>query len=139
MFWFYTINKRGVNNLDKQSFISLIKKPLKDLGYRKNRNYWYKVHNDLVFCINVQGSQWDKNDYYVEIGITYLDLGNMNRTIMQWYCRHRCEGKCGEINILPEELLQCENVMQKSISFASEVPAFLINKSATKVANQFWF
>ena len=52
----------------KQEFLAAIREPLKAEGYRKKGFYWYKTVNDLVFCLNLQGSQWDKDDYYFQVG-----------------------------------------------------------------------
>lgn len=125
--------------MNKQEFISSIKAPLKTLGYRKNANYWYKECKDCIFCVNVQGSQWDVDDYYVEIGLAYPDPCRKYPTILQWYCRHRCKGEGGEVNILPSEFISCLADLQNSILSAEQIPAFLYKRNAIKVVNQFMF
>lgn len=52
----------------KQEFIEEIRAPLKKYGFQKKGAYWFKKCNDIIFCINVQGSQWNKDNYYFAIG-----------------------------------------------------------------------
>lgn len=125
--------------MDKHTFISEISKPLKLLGYRKNKNYWHKTYNDLIFCINVQGSQWDKNDYYIQIGVSLCNNGISNPSLLQWYFRHRCCGANGEKNILPDEFLSCVSKIFSGIHTVEDVENLLKEHHATKVVSQYWF
>lgn len=125
--------------MNKAIFISEIKPILKKLNYRKNGNYWYKSVDSHICCINVQGSQWDKNDYYVAIGFSFLKLDCKNPTILQWHCRHRCQGANGELNILPVELLKIIEDVFDSVSKTAQIPDFLKQRNAVKVVSQFWF
>lgn len=125
--------------MEKQAFISEISKTLKLLGYRKSKNYWYRAYNDLIFCINVQGSQWDKNDYYIQIGVSFATNDIKNPSILQWYFRHRCSGKNGEKNILPDEFLSCLSEIFDKIHTADDIETLLREHQATKVVSQYWF
>lgn len=125
--------------MDKLTFISQIKPILKQKNYRKNGNYWYKTVNDYICCINVQGSQWDKDDYYVQIGFSISADKHANPSIMQWYCSHRCKGASGEVNILPQELLAVMEDVFNQVTSASQIPTFLKNRNATRVGALFWF
>lgn len=91
----------------KQEFLAAIREPLKAEGYRKKGFYWYKTVNDLVFCLNLQGSQWDKDDYYFQVGAALHKDSSAFPTILHWLFRHRCTGKNGELNITPQEALTC--------------------------------
>lgn len=84
--------------MNKEDFIQEIRSPLKALGFRKNGQYWYKTYNDLLLCINVQGSQWDKNDYYVEIGAALANSGRKFPTLLYWEFCHRCVDHGQKIN-----------------------------------------
>lgn len=123
--------------MDKQSFISIIKPILKEIGYRNSGSYWYKVIDSHICCVNVQGSQWDKDDYYLNVGFAFTT--HKNPTILQWYCRHRCIGISGELNLLPEELLKNMEDIFGAVSKTTQIPNFLIDRNAVKVASQFWF
>ena len=83
----------------KQEFLAAIREPLKAEGYRKKGFYWYKTVNDLVFCLNLQGSQWDKDDYYFQVGVALHKDSSAFPTILHWLFRHRCTGKNGELNM----------------------------------------
>ena len=125
--------------MDKATFISEIRQPLKIMGYRKSKNYWYKKSNDFLFCINVQSSQWSTNDYYVEIGMIAASIEIKNPPILQWYCRHRCEGKEGEKNILPEEFLNSLSETIDGITSFDDIKSLLQERNAKKVISQYWF
>lgn len=125
--------------MDKHTFISEISKPLKELGYRKRTNYWYKTANELIFCINVQGSQWDKDNYYVEIGVAKYEEEKKCPTILYWFCRHRCIGKNRDVNIEPEDLMRDLIILHNSISIWDDLLLFLDRCDAKKVVNQYWF
>lgn len=122
--------------MTKAEFIEAVKPILKNRGYRKKGFYWYKQGEDLLLCVNVQGSSWDKNDYYVEIGIAPQDAAYP--TILHWEIRHRCIGTAGERNIQSEELL-CELERHHQISKRTELPEYLAVRDARPVVNQFWF
>lgn len=124
--------------MNKQEFIDAIKPQLKEIGYRKNGNYWYKEGADLICCINVQGSQWSADDYYVNIGFSLPSKTKNNPTILHWYCCHRCKGHHGEVNMLPDEFLhECDKLFDSIQSF-EQLSAFLA-KNAQKVCSQYWF
>ena len=125
--------------MDKHTFIREISNPLKELGYRKRTNYWYRAANDLIFCINVQGSQWDKDDYYVEIGISFGDDSIRYPSLLHWHCRHRCCGINGEKNMEPDEVLLYVSKMFDDIHSINDVEELLIKQHATKVVSQYWF
>lgn len=124
--------------MKKVDFIAEIKPVLKKYGFRKKGNYWYRDDETALVCVCVQGSQWNRDDYYVEIGISdYTTV--VAPTITQWYCRHRCCGRNGEINITPQELLNSIIDLDSAIKEIGDVDIYLISKNAVKVVNQYWF
>lgn len=125
--------------MDKISFITQINPVLQRLNFRKKGKYWYKNVDNHICCINVQGSQWSKDDYYVQIGFAFPVLDIQNPTILQWNCRHRCIGSSGEKNIHPQDLFWAIDNIFNKIKHTSEIPAFLKNIKAVKVASQLWF
>ena len=42
---------------------------LKDRGYKKIRQNWYRDDDDLIIVFNIQNSYYDKDDYYINLGI----------------------------------------------------------------------
>lgn len=123
----------------KQEFLDAIREPLKAEGYRKKGFYWYKKANDLVFCINLQGSQWNKDDYYFQIGAALYKEDSETPTILGWLFRHRCKGEHGELNVSPQEALTCVVSTFGELKSSAQLSDFLQVHNATKVANQYWF
>lgn len=125
--------------MNKTEFLLTIKSILKEQAFHKKGNYWYRQTDSFLLCIYVQGSQWNKNDYYVEIGTAQSCVDSPTPTITQWYCRHRCYGQNGELNILPIELFDCIDDLLTSIKKMGDVETYLFSKNAVKVATQYWF
>lgn len=125
--------------MDKQSFILQIKPILKELNYKKKDNYWYKRVDNHICCINVQGSQWDKKDYYVEIGFSFYAEECKTPRLLQWHCRHRCKGASGEKNISASDLLLAMKNTFEEVSVTEQITTFLQKHKAVKVVSQFWF
>jgi hypothetical protein len=61
--------------LSKEQLIECFKPVFKQHGFKKMRTYWRKSTDDLVFVLNIQGSQWSKEDYYINVGIHIKALG----------------------------------------------------------------
>lgn len=124
----------------KNEFISEICAKMRELGYKKRGNYWYKAQKDLLLCINVQGSQWNKDNYYVEIGASIIHHDLKNPTVLGWYFRHRCKGQDGkELNILPRDFFQCIENTFSNLTSADQLPQYLAAKNAQKIVNQYRF
>lgn len=124
--------------MNKQEFIIAIKPRLKQMGYWKSGNYWYKEGPELINCINVQGSQWSTDDYYVNIGFALPLPKKSNPTLLHWYCRRRCIGQHGDVNIsLNDFFAECSKLFDSIQSF-EQLSAFL-TKNAQKVCSQYWF
>lgn len=125
--------------MNKLEFINAVKPVLKQDNYIKKGSYWYKHKEQIILCVNVQGSQWDVNDYYVEIGIAFCgDNCSQCPTLLNWEIRHRCTGNLGERNIEPNELFR-EIKDHHNICKLSDIPQYLSLRNACRVVNQFWF
>lgn len=64
--------------MDKETLISEITPQLKAMGYKKRNSTWIKQSDpeaELFVVLNIQGSQYDKNDYYVNLGVYIKALG----------------------------------------------------------------
>lgn len=124
--------------MNKKDFVVEVAIELKKLGYRKNGFYWYKPMEEYILYVNVQGSQWDKDDYYVELGVARSDSACKNPTILHWIIRHRCNGASGELNIMPSEFLTELDKFCQSLKNSSSVTEFLKQNHAVKVGNQYF-
>lgn len=58
----------------KQESISDLIPLLKEKGYRKNRQNWYKEDDDLIILVNIRNSCYDKDGFYVNLGIIIKEL-----------------------------------------------------------------
>ena len=124
----------------KLQFIAEIAALLKTQGFRKHRNYWYRIQNDLLLCVNVQGSQWDKNNYYVEIGAARLQESAKNPPVLSWLFCHRCKGPDGkDLNISLADCLQDMESVFCNFSSYDQLKNYLTTIKAVRVVNQFWF
>ena len=124
--------------MDKQTFICALKEQLKKDGFRKQRNYWYKKEQDLCYCIFVQGSQWDKNDYYVEIGIDFRREKEFP-TVLDWSVRQRCRDQDGkERNISPSDLSRCMSHLFGKVKSLQDFYKFAQENQVVEVIHQFW-
>ena len=125
--------------MKKQGFISVIASDLKSLGFKRNRNYWYQAISNDRICVNVQGSQWDKNDYYVEIGLTSLREERKFPPILDWDIRHRCTGIQGERNISPEDFMTELQSLYSKVKQVNSLSEFIEKNNAVRIVNQYMF
>lgn len=72
----------------KSEIIPALKVTLKEWGFRKVRNYWYKSQSDMTFYLNVQGSAYCSEDFYVNLGIVFSSFRDKIPPIYKWdICR----------------------------------------------------
>ena len=127
----------SVGVLSKAEMIRTLATALKSKGFRKKRAYWYKNIGEYLMCVNVQGSQWDSNDYYVNIGMAEYNAKN-EPVLLEWLWSHRCRGINGERNISLEEALANVEKYMNDYLMDSDISAFLRRNSATIVGRQYW-
>ena len=123
--------------LNKEKFLSDTAVILKQRNYKKRTNSWYLTVRDIIFCVNVQGSCWDKNDYYVNIGVKEHAGDMPYPTELHWTWDHRCFDKNGnQVNISIEALIDCmDKYFNDYISMGKD--AFFDKYNAVKVGPQF--
>jgi hypothetical protein len=63
----------------KGDFILLSKEYMKKESFSKDKNNWRKELDDIILLFNIQGSSYDKNDFYVNIGVFFKELGDMKK------------------------------------------------------------
>lgn len=62
--------------ITKSELVSEIKPLLKNMGYKKRNTTWLKKSDDnIIIVVNIQGSQYDKEDHYINLGVYINDLG----------------------------------------------------------------
>jgi hypothetical protein len=70
------MKKNELKNPKKQELLNLFTQKFKGLGFLKTKQTWKKITKELTFVCNVQSSQWDNEDYYVNVGILVNKLSH---------------------------------------------------------------
>lgn len=123
--------------MDKHTFIDAIKADFKSSGYIKKGNYWHKKPgNGLIYSVMVSGSQWNKNDYYIEMGITEFSENNPFPTEMNWTLFKRCVFDGRQTNLLPDEAIVEIRSFFNTVKSISELRALLHSDRVRKVWNR---
>ena len=63
---------------EKETLVSEIAPQLKTMGYKKKSYTWIKQSDsemNIFIVINIQGSQYDKKNYYINFGVYIQALG----------------------------------------------------------------
>ena len=58
-----------MSNIPEIELIEHAKKHLKEKGFRKKNKRWTKVDGDFTISFLIQGSCYDKDSYYIRLGI----------------------------------------------------------------------
>ena len=125
--------------MDNQIVLSELKKKLKAFGFKKNKNYWYKEHKGYLLCLNFQNSQWCTDDYYIEFGIAYIDSNITCPNLLQWFCRHRCIGKDGELNVPVDDIILFLEIVHNEYPAIDQIEKYIIDQGGVRVINQYWY
>lgn len=64
-----------MNKLSKEELVERLKLVLKEHGFKKTKWTWRKSTDGLALVLNVQGSQWSNDDYYINLGVYIQELG----------------------------------------------------------------
>jgi hypothetical protein len=92
--------------LSKEQLIECFKPVFKQLGFKKIRTNWRKSTDELVFVLNIQASQWSKEDYYINVGIYIKDLGTeQNPPEYRCHIRSRNDERKNSCSLLCNEIL----------------------------------
>lgn len=93
--------------MKKEECIEVLTTLLKSEGYIKKATTWYKKMPDVTFVIDVQTSQWCKEDYYINLGIA-IHAYNKKELPKEWECniRERFTVKGNEKNPDPHKALE---------------------------------
>ena len=61
-------------NVSEEELIEFIKPILKEQGFRKKAKRWTKITEHFTYMFYIQGSVYDKDDYYVRPGVIINDI-----------------------------------------------------------------
>lgn len=70
--------------LSETELIEFVKPYLKAKGFKKKNKRWTKQTDDFIISFLVQGSSYDKEDYYIRPGIFINDLMPTNLYYGHW-------------------------------------------------------
>lgn len=121
----------------KTEFIQAVKAPLKERGFRKKGQYWYKTQGEWIICFNVQGSQWDTNNYYVNLGAIPVSANDPTPPNYRWQIFMRCRNPKQTCPDPADTLLDLDRVFG-SLETVAQLPVFLQNHPTTTVGNQYF-
>lgn len=65
-----------MTGIPKAELVNELKLSLKSKGYKKKNLTWVKFNDDVAVVVNIQGSQYDTNDYYVNLGVYIKPMGS---------------------------------------------------------------
>lgn len=96
-----------MNKLSKEQLIECFKPVFKQCGFKKMRTSWRKSTDELTFVLNIQGSQWDKEDYYINVGVYINALGTeQNPPEYSCHIRSRIDERDKSCSLICDEILE---------------------------------
>lgn len=112
----------------KSEMITSLKPILKEKNFKKIRNYWYKMQNGITFYLNIQGSAYDTNDFYVNLGIVFsLSPGKVPPTY-DWDIFRRAFVDNKELNLELEDILLILDSFFKLFPTIEDAQTFVQNQ-----------
>ena len=89
----------------KGSLIEASKAHFKAQGFKKRNNSWFKFSDSLVACFNVQGSQFNKDYYYINVGIVVLGVDEKPQLgLGSWHIQDRVSVEDKTVNDMLSEV-----------------------------------
>jgi len=64
--------------MEKKELLELLTKNFKNDGFFKKNKTWHKAIKDVTLVCDVQVSQWNNNDFYINIGIIVRKLDDIH-------------------------------------------------------------
>ena len=126
--------------MDKSSFIRLLSEALKGHGFRKKGQYWYKTEEQWICCVNVQGSQWSKEDCYVNIGAAKNHDSHDTPTILHWNWVHRCTDSAGrEVNVNVSDVINCALPLFREFCREEQKSSFYQRHNSVEINGRMFF
>ncbi|MCA1057555.1 DUF4304 domain-containing protein [Rossellomorea aquimaris] len=83
-----------ISELTQEQLTDCLKPFLKKQGFKKRQTTWRKTTVDLIYVLNIQGSQWNEEDYYINVAIYIKALGEeVNPPEYRCHIRNRIENE----------------------------------------------
>ena len=103
--------------MSKQEMVEYLRVCLKQRGYKKQKQNWYRINQDGVYIIvNVQNSQWDRETYYINLGVC-IDRQSTTKSFPFEKSKflYRVESGIG-VERMKEEITQWERMFDSELS-----------------------
>jgi len=65
----------GMSAPSKSAFLNEVTALLKARHFKKKRTTWHLDQGEVIAVFNVQTSQWDNDNYYINVGVYLKNLG----------------------------------------------------------------
>lgn len=94
-----------ISELTQEQLTDCLKPLLKKQGFKKSKTTWRKTTVDLIYVLNIQGSQWSEEDYYINVAIYIKALGEeVNPPEYRCHIRSRIENEVYVCSSICEEV-----------------------------------
>jgi hypothetical protein len=78
--------------VNKARLIEQCKVYFKSKGFRKKNKTWLLDTNATVLCFNIQSSQWNADDYFINVGIVIKGIdAEPNTALGKWHVFQRID------------------------------------------------
>lgn len=114
----------------KTEIITSLKPILREKNFKKIRNYWYKEQNGMTFYLNIQGSAYDTNDFYVNLGIVFSLIDKKVPPTYDWDIFRRAFVDNKELNLEIEDILLILDAFLKLFPTIENAQTFVQNQKS---------
>lgn len=111
------MSRRWTEIMSKQEMLGYLKEYLKQKGYKKQKQTWYRINQDHIYVLlNVQNSQWDRETYYINLGAGLIRQSTMkNFSSSNSDFQYRMDDGIG-IERMKNKLTQWEDMFNSELS-----------------------
>ena len=95
--------------MNKDELAKSVAPSLKVRGFRKKGRTWWRETPELFQLFNIQGSSWDKNEWYLNVGIFLKPLDGRTTPPAETGCHIR--------DRLPPHLLDPEEIVAAAVTW----------------------
>lgn len=114
----------------KTEIITSLKPILREKNFKKIRNYWYKEQNGMTSYLNIQGSVYDTNDFYVNLGIVFSLIDKKVPPTYDWDIFRRAFVDNKELNLEIEDILLILDAFLKLFPTIENAQTFAQNQKS---------
>lgn len=87
--------------------IGQISLPIKNMGYKKRRNAWYKEKDTLTVVLSIQKSQYSADTWYYLFGICLHEIAEKgNQSINNCQIQYRVDNRINDVEISSDNIVR---------------------------------